>query len=83
MNNPRQPPLIQFIKIKLDLAAGEHEAYGRGIWESIDEAKAAGKVVGVGTRVIVTFNTEIRNDIATLEVAKGEDALWTGAWEWM
>jgi len=83
MNDPRQSPLIQFIKIKLDLAAGEHEAYGREIWESMRKAKAAGKVVGVGTRVLVTFDDDIRGTIGTLEVVEGGDGVGTGGWGWV
>lgn len=40
------------------------------------KAKAAGKVVGVGTRVLVTFDDDIRGTIGTLEVVEG-------GWGWV
>lgn len=71
------------MEIRLDLAAGEHRVYGRSVWDMIIEATAAGEVIRIGTRVVVTFDPDLRDRIATLEVAKGEDTLLMGAWSWM
>ncbi len=83
IDQPESSLDIGYMTIKLDLAAGEHAIYTSNILSQIREAIREGENFRVGTRVIITFDSNMQDQIATIEIAEGEDTLLTGAWEWV
>ncbi len=86
---PPAPPHWALVLVQLDIYAGVLSMQGAEARAAVAAAEAAGWPIKTGMRVVVTLHASISSktnpipdQIATLEVAHGGDALWTGV-QWL